>query len=225
MTSLVVVNAGLGEPSSTRLLADRLTASTVRQLESAGCRVEVQVIDLRDLAVELSRSLIGAFPIGAVREAVDRVVGADAVIAATPVFNSSYSGLFKMFFDVVAQDGLIGTPVLIAATGGSPRHAMVLDHAMRPLFGYLRTVVVPTGVYAASEDWSGVGGDVTPLRDRVDRAAGELTALLIGARERARLRVVPDPEAPSGRAGGDPDTTAAERDGIATFARLLGEQA
>jgi FMN reductase len=91
------------------------------------------------------------------------------------VFSASYSGLFKSFFDVLDKDALTGKPVLIAATGGTARHSLVLEHALRPLFAYLRAVVVPTGVYAASEDWGGEG-----LAGRIERAAGELAALMAG---------------------------------------------
>src|SRR6185369_14161607 len=106
---------------------------------------------------------------------------ADAVIAVTPVFAASYSGLFKMFVDVLEPDALRGTPVLLAATAGSARHSLVLEHAMRPLFSYLRALTVPTAVFAAPEDWAGA----TPLADRIDRAAGEL-ADLVAARRPAR---------------------------------------
>ena len=92
----------------------------------------------------------------------------------TPVFNASYSGLFKMFFDALDPDALTGTPVLIAATAGTARHSLVLDHAMRPLFAYLRAVVVPTGVFAATEDFGSPG-----LSDRITRAAAELAAAVL----------------------------------------------
>ena len=199
-TRVVVVSAGAGEPSSTRLLADRLAASVQAQRDS----VVVETVDLREIAVDIARSMIAGFPVGAADPAVKAVVESDAVIAATPVFNASYSGLFKSFFDIIDKDSFAGKPVLIAATGGSPRHSMVLDHAVRPMFSYLRAVVVPTGVYAASEDWAGTSGDTATLADRVDRAAGELVALLGGT------RTTPSPV--------DDDEA-----GIANFARLLGE--
>jgi len=85
------------------------------------------------------------------------VAAADAVIAVSPIFNASYSGLFKAFFDVLEPGALTGKPVLVAATGGSERHSLALEHAMRPLFAYLRAVVVPTAVYAASSDWASAG--------------------------------------------------------------------
>ncbi|MGW6015161.1 FMN reductase [Streptomyces sp. NPDC055210] len=168
---LVVVSAGLSVPSSTRLLGDRLAAAA-----SAGGGVEVQVVELRDLAVEIAHNLTTGFPGPALDAALSAVAGADGLIVVTPVFSASYSGLFKSFFDVLDRDALAGKPVLVAATGGSARHSLVLEHAMRPLFAYLRAVVVPTGVYAASEDWGAEG-----LAERIGRAAGELVALMGGA--------------------------------------------
>ncbi|MGW3984739.1 CE1759 family FMN reductase, partial [Streptomyces mirabilis] len=115
------------------------------------------------------------FPGRALSAALEAVTEADGLIVVTPVFSASYSGLFKSFFDVLDQDALTGKPVLIAATGGSARHSLVLEHALRPLFAYLRAVVVPTAVYAASEDWGAEG-----LAERIDRAAGELGRLMEG---------------------------------------------
>jgi FMN reductase len=109
---------------------------------------------------------------------VDTVVGADGLIAVTPIFSASYSGLFKTFFDVLDKDALTGKPVLIGATAGTARHSLVLEHAMRPLFTFLRAVVAPTAVFAASEDWA--GDDEGGLARRTDRAAGELADLVAG---------------------------------------------
>ncbi|MFI8300435.1 FMN reductase [Streptomyces nigra] len=177
---LVVVSAGLSVPSSTRLLADRLAAATGRQLD-----VDVEVVELRELAVEIAQNLTNGFPGRRLAAAIDAVTSADGLIVVTPVFSASYSGLFKSFFDVIDKDALTGVPVLIAATGGTARHSLVLDHALRPLFAHLRAVVVPTGVYAASEDWGAEG-----LDGRIERAAGELAALMRGLS--ATRRPAPD---------------------------------
>ncbi|MFF5143817.1 FMN reductase [Streptomyces sp. NPDC013157] len=183
---LVVVSAGLSVPSSTRLLADRLAAAVGRQAE-----VELEVVELRDLAVEIAHNFTNGFPGRRLAAALEAVTEADGLIAVTPVFTASYSGLFKSFFDVLDKDALAGKPVLIAATGGTARHSLVLEHALRPMFAYLRAVVVPTGVYAASEDWGAEG-----LEGRVERAAEELAALMQGLRRAVReepeaLPVVP----------------------------------
>ncbi|MFI9584243.1 FMN reductase [Streptomyces sp. NPDC052236] len=176
---LAVVSAGLSVPSSTRLLADRLTAAVRQQLGDDGRDVEVTVVELRDLAVDIANNLVTGFPSRSLAEAVEAVTEADGLIAVTPVFSASYSGLFKSFFDVIENGALTGTPVLAAATGGTARHSLSLEHALRPLFAYLRTVVVPTAVYAASEDWGGNGDALTDtLPTRIARAAGELAELM-----------------------------------------------
>jgi len=169
MTSLVVVSAGLSVPSSTRLLADRLAAATAELVDE----LAVTNIELRDLAHPLTDHLLTGFPDEALATAIDAVRRADALIVVTPVFSASYSGLFKTFFDVLELGVLDGKPVVVAATAGTARHSLVLDHALRPLFSYLHAVVVPTGVFAATDDFAG-----TDLDARVTRAAGELAALM-----------------------------------------------
>jgi FMN reductase len=176
--TIAVISAGLSNPSSTRLLADRLAAATVAALRARGEDATVEVVELRDHARDLADNLTTGFANESLQAAVDTVVGADAVIAVTPVFSASYSGLFKTFFDVIDKDALIGTPVLLGATAGTARHSLVVEFAMRPLFAYLRAVPVPTGVFAASEDWAG-GGDGA-LIGRIDRAAAELADVLAG---------------------------------------------
>jgi len=170
MTRLVVISAGLSVPSSTRLLAERLTTATVEALED----VEVTHVELRELAHQLTDQLLTGFAAEELAAAQAAVREADGLIVVTPVFSASYSGLFKMFFDVLETGSLDAKPVLVAATAGTARHSLVLEHALRPLFSYLHAVVVPTGVFAATEDFAG-----TDLDDRVVRAAGEL-ALLMG---------------------------------------------
>jgi FMN reductase len=174
---VVVVSAGLSVPSSTRLLADRLGEAVARDLGAAEVPVRVDTVELRDLANDIAQNFTAGFPGPKLTAALDQVTGADAVIAVTPIFTASYSGLFKSFFDVLDQEALTGKPVLIAATGGTARHSLALEHALRPLFAYLRAVVVPTAVYAASEDWGNTDG----LNRRIDRAAAELAALLTGS--------------------------------------------
>jgi FMN reductase len=173
--SLVVVSAGLSQPSATRLLAERLSAATERHLRDAGVEARIEVIELRDHAQDLTNHLLTGFPSPALQAAIEAVIRGDGLIAVTPIFSGSYSSLFKMFFDVLERDGLAGKPALIAATGGTPRHSLALEHAIRPLFAYLNAAVVATGVYAAAEDW-GSGGVTADgnLVERIDRAGREL---------------------------------------------------
>jgi len=176
---IVAVSAGLSQPSSTRLLADRLAEATRRRLAEER-EVEVRVVELRDVATDVAKNMVTGFPGPVLREVIEAVTEADGLIAVTPIFTASYSGLFKSFFDVIDSDALAGKPVLIAATGGTARHSLALEHALRPMFVYLRALVLPTAVYAASEDWGG-GGDAHTdgLAVRIDRAAGELADLLL----------------------------------------------
>lgn len=176
--TIAVLSAGLGVPSSTRLLADRLARSAADQLAREGVEVVIEHVELRDVARDVTNNLLTGFPSPDLRRALDTVTGADGIIAVTPVFNGSYSGLFKSFVDVVEPGAVDGVPVLVAATGGSERHSLVLDHALRPLFSYLHAVVVPTGVFAATADW-GVGSEGgRALEGRIERAAGELADLV-----------------------------------------------
>ena len=185
-TSIVVISAGLGVPSSSRLLADQMSAAVERLGRAAGLEPVVTVFELRDLAVDIANNFVTGYAAPALADAVGAVEHADAIIAVTPVFSASYSGLFKSFIDVLEPRSLDGKPVLLGATGGTARHSLVIDLAMRPLFSYLRTRTVPTGVFAAPTDWgqgaaegsSLVGG----LTARIERAATELVREIAAAR-------------------------------------------
>ena len=172
--AVVVITAGLGQPSATRLLGERLGAETARLLRESGTEATVEVVELREYAHDLTNQLLTGVPTARLAGLVERTIAADGLIAVTPIFSASYSGLFKMFFDVLQPESLSGKPTVIAATGGTARHSLALDYALRPLFSYLRTVVVPTGVYAATEDFG--GGPA--LADRITRAASELATLI-----------------------------------------------
>jgi FMN reductase len=178
MTSIVVISAGLSEESSTRMLADRLAAVTRRRLESGGASVELTVVELRPLAHAIMDAMLTGFASGELADAIEAVRRADAMIAVTPVFTASYSGLFKSFFDILEMDTLKGMPVLLGATAGTARHSLVLDHALRPLFAYLKAIALPTAVFAASEDWGDVRAGA--LEDRISRAGTELADQLLG---------------------------------------------
>jgi len=177
---LVVISGGLSQPSSTRLLADRIAGAVTREVTARGEALDVEVIELRQLARDIADHLVSGMPPARLRDALASVSSADGLVAVTPVFSASYAGLFKSFVDLLDPDSLTGKPVIIAATAGTPRHSLVLDHALRPLFTYLRAVVVPTGVFAATEDFGGAGRDgADGLDRRVARAAAELAELLV----------------------------------------------
>ena len=177
---ITVLSAGLGVPSSSRLLADQLAASTKRQLESAGYNVVVDFVELRDLAVDIANNFVTGYAAPKLAEVIAGVDASTGIIAVTPVFSASYSGLFKSFIDVLDPKSLTGKAVLLGATGGTDRHQMVLDYAMRPLFSYLRTRTAATAVFAGPQDWGSADDGASPLSERTDRAAAEFEALLTG---------------------------------------------
>lgn len=184
MTTIAVVSAGLSEPSSTRLLADRLGAATLEALSVdsavAGDRVELRNVDLRPLAHEITDAMLTRFAAPALTTAMATVVEADAVVFVTPVFTAGMSGLAKSFLDVLDKDALTDMPVLLGATGGTARHSLALEHGIRPVFAYLRAAVVPTGVFAATDDWG--SDDAGTLDARVRRAGADLAWMMRASR-------------------------------------------
>ncbi|PZF81032.1 FMN reductase [Jiangella anatolica] len=196
---IAVVSAGLRQPSSTRLLADRLADAVNRQFALRDVDVDLRVVELREHAHDLTNHLLSGFPSEPLGRAIEAVTTADGLIAVSPIFTASYSGLFKTFFDVVEADALEGMPVLLGATGGTERHSLALEHAMRPLFTYLHAIVLPTAVYAATSDWGseqdGDGSAPTGLTRRIERGARELAELVTARdpREAADPFAVPTP--------------------------------
>jgi FMN reductase len=170
---LAVVSAGTSDPSSTRLLADRTAQRVVALAASRGITVTVSVIELREISADISTALVSQLIRPRLGDAITALGEADGIIAATPVYKAGPSGLFTSFFQVLDDDLLIAKPVVLAATAGTARHALVADDQMRSLFAYLRTTTVPTSLFAAPEDWSDPA-----LTKRIDRAALELVLLM-----------------------------------------------
>ena len=178
--TVAVISAGLSQPSSTRLLADRLTQATVAELAARGVTATVENVELRELAHAVVDATLTGFPTGDLAAVLERLGGADGLIAVTPLFTTTYSGLFKSFVDILDKDALTGLPVLLGATGGTPRHSLALEYSLRPLFTYLRADVATTSVFAATDDWAGEDDTVAPLPDRVQRAGRELAEMVAG---------------------------------------------
>src|ERR1700744_2538199 len=171
--NLVLVSGGTSDPSSTRLLAMRTAARVTALAAERGGAVRTRVIDLRELASDITTALTSQLVTPKLQQAVDALGAADGVIAAAPVYKAGPSGLFTSFFHLLDTDLLIGKPVVLAATAGTARHALVVDDQMRSLFAYLRTLPVPTSLFAAPEDWADGA-----LNERMDRAAFELVLLM-----------------------------------------------
>ncbi|HEY9392809.1 MAG TPA: CE1759 family FMN reductase [Nocardioides sp.] len=171
--TIAVLTAGVSDPSSSRLLADRAAQRTADALGAYDLSATFRSIDLSTIAVDIAQALVSGMPNRKVTAAIDALAESDAIIASTPVYKAGISGLFKSFADLLDNDLLIAKPVLLAATGGTSRHAMVVDEQLRPLFAFLRAIPMPTSLYAAPEDWGS-----PDLGDRTSRAAGELAIFL-----------------------------------------------
>lgn len=192
-TRVAVVSAGIGVPSSTKLLADRLAQAVTGALGDHD--VELTHVELRRLAHPLADRVLTGFANPELEAAFDTVTGADAVVVVTPVYAASYSGLFKTFVDALEPDSMAGMPVLLAATAGTARHSLVIEHALRPLFAYLRAVPVPTGVFAATDDF----GRDADLSGRIARAAGELALAARGGSSPQVVATTPRPRLAAAR--------------------------
>lgn len=207
-TRIAVVSAGIGVPSSTKLLADRLAQAVTEALGDHDA--EVTHVELRRLAHPLADRVLTGFANAELEAAFDVVTGADAVVVVTPVYAASYSGLFKTFVDALEPDSMVGMPILLAATAGTARHSLVIEHALRPLFAYLRAAPVPTGVFAATDDF----GRDADLSVRIARGAGELA---LAARGGAASSLVATATTPR------PRLAAARDDDPVPFEQLLRE--
>jgi FMN reductase len=170
---IAVVVGSTSEPSRTRVLAQGLVDALDRHLP-----LQTQWLELQRLAphIGITGSARELPPEGAA--AVRAIETADLVLAASPVYKGSYTGLFKHLFDLVAPDALVDRPVLLATTGGSDRHALVVDHQLRPLFAFFRALTVPSAVYASEGDFDGYTIRSDALRTRMAEAAAQAARLL-----------------------------------------------
>lgn len=175
--SVVVISGGLGTPSSSSLLGGQIGQNIAAQLAAAGVQADVANIELREHAGEITNNMLTGFAAPGLQKVIDVVVEADVLVAVTPVFTASVSGLFKSFLDILDPKSLSGKPVVLAATAGTQRHQLAIDYAMRPIFSYLRAQIMPTTVFAASEDFGGQGLSGT-LADRARRVAREVVLAL-----------------------------------------------
>lgn len=185
MSSALNVVALIGSPTSS---ATSRTLLLVRHLLDAlqeRLHASVTLVELAPIARSLGQSLTRAEVEPAVEQALATVESADLLVVSTPVYRGSYPGLFKHLVDFIELEALVDTPVLLAATGGSERHALVIDHQLRPLFSFLQAHTLPIGVYATPADFNGVQINSTALQARIalaaDRAAGHLTVQAVAA--------------------------------------------
>jgi FMN reductase len=180
MSSALNVVALIGSPTSS---ANSRTLLLVRQLLDQlrqRLHIDVQLVELAPIARSLGQALTREEVEPRIEQALQRIEAADLLIAAAPVYRGSYPGLFKHLVDFIGLEALVDVPVLLAATGGSERHALVIDHQLRPLFSFLQAHTLPIGVYATQADFSG---------DQVSSAA--LQARIVLAAERAAAHLSP----------------------------------
>lgn len=175
---VVAVSAGTGEPSSTRLLADRLAAKLAAGLRDRGDEPQLATLELAPLAQDIAAGMVSGVRSDALETAIAQLAAADVVVISTPVYKAGISGLLKSFADLLDNDLLLGKPVVLAATAGTARHALVVDDQLRQLMAYFRAVSVPTSVFAAPEDWNDPA-----LTARIERAATEAAVLQRSAAE------------------------------------------
>ena len=184
MSHVVVISGGLGSPSSTRVLSDDIVARLRESLALKGENLEATVVELRELAHPITDAMLTGFPTGELAKVIEKVAEADALVVVSPTFSASISGLVKSFFDILETGTLTGKPVLMAATGGTERHSLMIDFAMRPLLSYLGALPVRTGVFAATSDFG--GPQAGALAGRVRQAADELADAIVRAPRKAR---------------------------------------
>ena len=166
---LVAVSGGLQRPSKSAALAEHLMDLVANELPC-----EQRLIELGQLAPQLAGTIWRAQLPDTVKQELEAVEQADILVVATPVYRGAYTGLFKHFFDFIDQNALIDKPILLAATGGSERHALVIDHQLRPLFSFFQARTLPLGIYATDKDFTDCrvqnGALIERTRLAVDRA-------------------------------------------------------
>jgi len=163
--NVVAVSGSLHSPSKTTALVREILAALERELS-----IDVHLIELSQVGREFSGALRRDELSAAAEADLQRIEGADLLIVASPVYRASFTGLFKHVFDFVEQYSLVDKPVLLAATGGSDRHALILEHQFRPLFSFFQALTLPLGVYAKDSDFTDYRVTNAELSDRIDQA-------------------------------------------------------
>jgi FMN reductase len=170
---VVAVSGSLHAPSKTTALVGEILASFGRELE-----IDAHLIEINDIGPEFAGALRRDQLPAPVEEELQRIEGADLLIVASPVYRASFTGLFKHLFDFVGQYALVDKPVLLAATGGSDRHALIIEHQFRPLFGFFQALTLPIGVYANDSDFTNYAVTSLDLQERIDLAVSRAVPLI-----------------------------------------------
>lgn len=217
---LTAVSGGMGEPSLTTRLSTRLHDAARRELEAHGLDVETAQVPLRPLATAVAQAHLGTVREPHLDRALDTVLASDALVVVAPTYKASMAGMARAFWELVEDGALRGVPVLLAATGGTARHSLVLDTSLRPLFAQLGATALPHGVFAATDDWGGgpaAADGAGALDVRIAGAGADLAHAVL--RERAAPR---PPEASVRLPPADMPTAQAPSPTETPFAAILG---
>ncbi len=157
-------------PSRTRNLVEAITTTAARRIGATST-----IYDLNEIHPSLGSTLEPSKAPPDLVELIEAITNADALIVGSPVYKGTYTGLFKHLFDLIEPKALKDKPIVLSATGGSERHALVLDHGLRPLFAFFSADIVATGVYATETDFADYRPSSSSLLSRIDRVALELS--------------------------------------------------
>ncbi|RKP46803.1 FMN reductase [Trinickia fusca] len=177
---VTAVSGGFGKPSRTLTLVEAIVEEIGRVLP-----VKTTTLELGQLAPHLGSALQTGRPPAELTAALNKIETADLLVVASPVYRASYSGLFKHLFDLVDQDALIDVPVLLAAAGGSHRHALVVDHPLRALFAFFQAMTLPVGIYAVDDDFTNYRVSAASLAQRIELAVTRALPVLTHREARA----------------------------------------
>lgn len=184
---VAVVIGNPSDKSRTKVLAQAIAARLSERL-GGQLPLQVQYLEIARLAPHLlAQGCPSELPAEGTA-AVRAIEAADLIVAVTPVYKGSYTGLFKHLFDLVGPEALLGRPVLLAANGGSDRHALVVDHQLRPLFAFFRALTVPSAVYAAESDFDGYTIHSAALQARIAEAVEQAAALALQRMQTAEVQ-------------------------------------
>ncbi|MCU1437643.1 MAG: NADH-dependent reductase [Naasia sp.] len=161
--TVVGISGSPTAPSKTSVLVHEVTQSFASGLDARASVIELAPL-LQDLAAGPTRRQLGSNA----RRALEAVEAADVIVAGSPAYRATYTGLFKLFFDHIGQYALVDKPVVLTATGGSDRHALLVEHQMRPLFGFFQALTLPLGIFATSADLDGYRLQSDAVRERID---------------------------------------------------------
>lgn len=181
--NVVAVSGNISAPSRTRALVEEVVKAVAGQAD-----IKVTFIDVSELAVDLGAATNFKSLPPKIIDALTAIQGAELLVVGSPVYKGAYTGLFKHLIDLVSPDALAGVPVVLTATGGTDRHALVIEQELRPLFGFFTALTVPTGVFALDSDFENYQLNRPEITVRVNKAAEEAVDLVSGRRQAALAR-------------------------------------